>query len=161
MKLPEFNTTKEAKEYLRANWEKGTNCPCCGQYVKLYKRRFNSGMARSLLIIYRLTKAKNGSDKWLHLQREFANLGINSNAADYSSLKWWGLIEPAENDDPSKKTSGFWQITDSGIAFAEKRTKISTRAFLYNNKFCGFSTEKIDIKEALQDKFDYEELMSE
>ena len=39
------------KEFLRANYEKGCDCPTCGQFVKLYKRKLNSGMAKTLIIL--------------------------------------------------------------------------------------------------------------
>lgn len=65
------------------------------------------------------------------------------------------------NDDPKKKASGFWRITDKGKQFADGIIKVQSRILVYNNTFQGFSdkSELIGIKEALGNKFDYSELM--
>ena len=34
-----IETIKEGKEYLRKNFNEGVNCPCCNQFVKLYKNQ--------------------------------------------------------------------------------------------------------------------------
>lgn len=39
MKIPQFETLEEAKQFLRENWEEGADCPCCTQKVKLWKNR--------------------------------------------------------------------------------------------------------------------------
>ena len=58
-----MNTIAEAKQYLRKNFKEGTVCPCCDKYVKAYKRKLNSGIARALIIMYKLG-AYNG--KYIH-----------------------------------------------------------------------------------------------
>lgn len=42
-------TIEEAKQLLKDNWEKGIECPCCTQFVKLYKRPLYSAQAYSLI----------------------------------------------------------------------------------------------------------------
>ena len=47
-------TMEEAKQLLKDNWEKGIDCPCCTQFVKLYKRPLYSAQAYSLIRLYKL-----------------------------------------------------------------------------------------------------------
>jgi len=35
-------TILEAKQLLKDNFAQGIECPCCGQFVKRYKRKLNS-----------------------------------------------------------------------------------------------------------------------
>ena len=42
-----------AREWLRSQAKDGARCPCCRQYVKVYRRKLNSSMSRALMIMYR------------------------------------------------------------------------------------------------------------
>ena len=44
---------KEVKKDLKDAYEDGCICPCCHQHVQLYKRKLNSGMAITLLRMYK------------------------------------------------------------------------------------------------------------
>lgn len=157
------STVEEVRDYLFSNYEKGVRCPCCRQNVKQYKRRFNSGMAVSLIYIIRLTKSGilDDNDGWMNIQVEFAkHYNQNANRMDYSQLKRWGLIEQKLNfTDPTKKESGFWRITQKGINVANRRGAIPKYVYLYNDEIEGFSDETVVITEALKAPFDYSELM--
>jgi hypothetical protein len=154
MKLPEFETMQEAKDYLRTNLQKGANCPCCGQYVKLYKRKLNSGMAYALVKIYRFQY-----DNWFHIN-DLLEKKIALAQLEMPRLQYWRLVERKDNeDDPTKKHSGVWRLTDRGIAFVEGMIYVKKHVYVFNSKCYGFSEEETTIQEALGDKFDYEELM--
>lgn len=160
--MDKLYTLEEAKQYLRENFEKGADCPCCLQFVKLYKRRLNAGACRALILMYRIERASEDFNEWIHVQQEFASrFGLNANSMDYSQAQWWGLIESKPNeDDPTKKDSGFWRLTDLGRSFVRGTWTVYSHARLYNNKCLGFVGTKQDIKQALGKKFDYEELMN-
>lgn len=151
MKIPDFNLLKEAKQFLRANWEKGTKCPCCGQSVKLYKRKFNAGIAVFLIKLHKATK--NGN--FIHAS-EVLN---GTKSLDYSIAVHWGLIEGDSEEVDGKRQSGMWRITEKGSQFVKNLRNIPSHIHIYNNTFVGFGEETIDIEQALGDKFDYEELM--
>jgi hypothetical protein len=160
-----IQTLQQAKDFLRANFKKGCKCPACGQTVKLYSRKINSGMAVFLIGIYRLDKRHQDSQPGMISKAFFSNkhimqeMNINTSSLDYSVLKHFGLIE-ARVSEAGKKDSGFWKITHEGILFVKHGRDKPKNVFLYNNKIQGFSEETTTIKQALGDKFDFEELMS-
>lgn len=157
-----FETLEESKQYLRDNWKQGVDCPCCNQRVQLYDYKLFSSSALALIVLYRLSK-QDINQPYFHA-REFA-YGVNGEgrATHYTDMKFWGLIEKMPNDDPKKKSSGFWRITDQGRLFVEGKIKVPSRILVFNNKFYGYTdkSELISIRDALGNHFDYSELMGE
>jgi tRNA(His) 5'-end guanylyltransferase len=147
-----MQTIQEAKIYLRENFDKGVNCPCCGQFVKLYKRKLNSVMARCLI---KMTSLQNGYNHVREIVKGISDTGTN----DFSKLKYWGLIEEMNNDDLDKKTSGYWRLTKQGLLFAKNQINVPKYAEIYNTKLIGFSAEQTNIIDSLGTKFNYNELM--
>jgi len=148
-----METIKQAKEYLRENFEKGVECPCCGQHVKLYKRKLNSTMARCLI---KMTRLQNGYNHVRDIVKGISDTGTN----DFSKLKYWGLIEEMDNNNDNKKTSGYWKLTKKGYLFAKNEIKLPKYAKIYNTKLVGFSKEYTTILDSLGEKFSYLELMN-
>jgi hypothetical protein len=149
----------EAKEFLKRNWEAGCKCPACGQHVQLYDYKLFATSAYSLILLYRMDK--NSDQEYFHI-REYAEAQKGkARAPHFAELRFWGLIQRADNDDPAKKSSGYWKITDLGKQFVRGEIKVQSRILVYNNKFQGFSakSESIDIHQALSNRFDYSELM--
>lgn len=151
--IPNFETLEEAKEFLRENWENGVPCPCCKQFVKLYKRKLNSSMARTLINLYR---ASDGLQSWHH------HTDFRTESNDYPYLKIWELIEEKEHDpeDTTKKNSGYWRLTSKGIDFVQDEGTVKSHIRTYNSKFYGFAGKQVNIRECLGKKFNYEELMN-
>jgi hypothetical protein len=149
-------TLKEAQQHLRNNWVTGTNCECCGQFVKLYKRKLNSGMALTLIRIYNHYPYDQVDVK------EFLRQNKYKNNHDWTLLKHWGLLrEVLEYNKVSEaKHNGKWMITRRGVDFILYGLPVESHILIYNNKFQGYSDEKIDIVGALGSKFNYKELMN-
>ena len=143
-----FKTLAEAKQFLRDNFKTGTECPCCGKYVKAYKRKLNAGMARALIIIYKLTN--NGSS--IHVQSKFTELGLRATTMDYGYLEKWSLIE-------QKGSNGYWRITQRGKEFVEDDIDLPDHCLVYNSKVYKWSQNHINIETALTEEFDLEEIM--
>ena len=86
----------------------GASCPCCGRWSKIYKRTINNTMIRTL--------------RWMAdlsiFPGDIINIPMEARAykdgydygKQYSTLRWWGLIEPSEG-------SGNWIVTDKGYRF--------------------------------------------
>lgn len=147
-------TIEEAKQVLRDKWADGTDCPCCGQLVKLYKRKLNSGMAYGLIKAYKMS-----GNEWFHVN-DLLDQKVAMAQLEVPRLKYWGLVEHREqNDNPNTKTSGFWRVTDKGRDFIEGTISVEKHVYVYNGRDRGFSDERITIKEALGSKFQYDELM--
>lgn len=157
-----IKTIKEGKEYLKDNFKKGVTCPCCNQFVKLYKRKLNQSMAFGLTIMYKLHTQK-GFDNYLKMNLEIAKLKIPSSNIEYPKLAYFKLIEevpkPMTKDD--KKNTGLWRLTKKGVAFVEKSIEVPAYALIYNGKCWGYSDEKTNIITALGTKFNYNELMND
>jgi len=156
-----FTTLSEAVNWSKSEkGNKGCICPCCEQVVKTYKRKLNSSMAYALIIMYRLHK-KHGFHRHFKMNEEIAKLGVPSSNIEYAKLFYWGLaVELDKNENPNTKTSGYWKLTKMGLDFVENRIKVEKYAYIYNGKLESLSVELTTLKEALGDKFNYDELMN-
>jgi hypothetical protein len=141
----------------KAEEKDGCKCDVCGQLVKVYSRAITSTMARQLIH----ADAIHG-DRFFHIKDVVMG---QSGASDFSKLHYWGLITAAPHDlsDKTKKTSGFWRITDTGRAFIRGGLSLPKYALVYNGEFLGFDNAKgvATIRDALGNKFDYSALMRE
>ena len=147
-----IETIAEGKQLLRAQWEKGVSCPCCGQFVKLYKRKLNSNQARDLIRLYR--KSGGNTEVFVHVSQFSMDRG-----GDFAKLAYWGLTTDAPNDDKNKRTSGMWRITEAGIDFVNGKSTVPKYTFTYNSKSVSQSQARIDIYKAIGTRFSYSELM--
>lgn len=150
--MKKTNTIEQAKEYLKENWVKGTSCPCCNQFVKVYPWKITTGSAVVLIKMYRF------KEEWIHPLKD-----LKVNNGDYAKLRHWALIEKKEHDPfkTTTKNSGYWRLTDKGRSFVLNRSKIQQYAKLYNSKCWGYEGKVIDIHDALGTKFNYWDLMNE
>jgi hypothetical protein len=153
-----FTTLLEARSYVQEHRCEGVDCPCCFQFAKLYKRKLNSGMARSLIEIYHITRRSNG-DGWIDLARMVNPRTILNR--EWSKLCFWGLLECRDSPPTPGRRHEKYRITADGVEFVLMRRRVRRRVCIYNNVVLGFEGEEIDIVEALGSKFDYRELMSE
>lgn len=155
-----MKTIDETKKYLLKNGKEGVSCPCCGQFVKLYKRKLNSGMAIFLVGLYRLDKRKTKS---IFSNKEiYKEVNIAQGARDHAAMAHWKLIEePNINIVSGKKKNGLWMITPLGRNFVNSYVNVPSHIFLYNKKCKGFSNTLTTITNALGKKFNYQELMNE
>ncbi len=163
-------TLEEAKLWLRARFSKGATCPCCNQFVKLYRRPFNKSMAYVLLLIaryYRRVEVK--PDEWLHVPSYIAEVAVGNprRAAavrgDWAKLKFWGLIEekPAVRDDGSPRV-GYWRLTALGRQFVAREVTVPSHVFIYNGEPLHRAVDaQITIDDALTTDFSYAEIMGE
>lgn len=154
--IPDFKTLEEAKQYLRERFEEGAKCPCCTQLVKAYKRKLYSTMAGHLINLY--WKHENDPSKdYFHIS-EFCP----KHPGDFAKFLYWGLVEEKSKDeeDKTKRTSGFWALTLEGRLFVENQAKVPSHVKIYDGKKLGFAGKMIGIQEALGKDFNYEELMT-
>ena len=155
-----MDTLQQAKDDIRENFEEGSDCPCCGQFVKLYKRKLSSAMAIALIEIYKRDYRKAG---FFHVEDYFKSLPHlpSSIRGDFSKLRYWDLIrkEEGEREDGSNRV-GKYRITDKGRAFVRNHISVSSHVFLFDNKLKGFSEKEVLIGECLGSKFNYNELMA-
>lgn len=136
----------EAQHWLRRQVDEGAICPCCQQFAKVYRRKVNHGMARSLILMYRLA----GQD-WVHVPTK-----IGGRSREEGKLAYWGLVEP----DPNRPR-GWWRVTGEGADFVTENIKIAKYALIYDGKRMRLDyTETVGIRDALGTHFDYDDLMA-
>jgi len=154
----------EAKAWLRTHFEKGTHCPCCRRFVKLYKRNINSSMAAALILLYRWDQRHPG--QWMQITDVIAeaSAGLQRRyVTDVAKLAAWEVIEPLEGErDDGSKRNGFWRMTDVGRDFCSGRILLPKYTYHYNQEVLHRKNPDptmASIREALGDKFNYDELM--
>lgn len=142
-----LTTLKEAKDFLRQSRGAGVDCPCCDQYVKLYKRPLTSEMANvlcELVILY------NERRDWIPVK------DLSTRGGDYAKLLWWELIEFEKPKHGSARASGGMKPTVLGLKFALRRAKVPAYVLLYNNRMLGYDGDQIDIDQV--PNFSYSEI---
>jgi predicted transcriptional regulator len=147
-----FETVQEAKTYLRANFEKGATCPCCGQLVKLWKHALNSSIVRTLIAMH--VRHLSGQE-YIHIMKEVKLTTM------YGIAEYWKLIEAKEHDiaDDNNKASGLWKLTPKGTEFVEMRILVPKYVYVFNDKVDGFSKEETNIEACLAKGFVYRDLI--
>lgn len=131
---------------------KQTICPCCDRHAQIYHRALNGGQAAQIIKLYRL----GGQYGWIHSSAVAGEMG----PSDFSKLQYWGLIEPKpNNENPDKKESGFYMLTEKGADFVKCDILVPSHVIVYNNTVKGYSEKQIGIIEALGNKFNYQHLM--
>lgn len=164
-------TLEQAKAWLRARFNDGADCPCCHQHVKLYKRPLNAAMAYVLFLVYRWHTGKTAgglpNPEWLHVPGHIAKevAGNPRRAAavrgDWAKLTHWGLLEAqaSKRDDGSKRT-GYYRITERGIAFVRGMCTVQSYIYIYNETMLDRPImERTSFRECLGLKFNYDDLM--
>ena len=150
--MPQAITIDDAKKELRKNLAKGTQCPCCNLFVKMYKRPITSAMAWGLIMFYKSNTAK---DEFLHAEDFFKIRECPSSIrGDFSKLRFWGLIQAHD-------VKGYYKITPKGMDFVESKIKVPARVHLYNDKVYGWDEKQVGIDTCLKKKFDYNKLMND
>lgn len=145
------NTTLiQLKVWLRKKAEDGARCPVCDQNVKIYRRKLNSGMARSLIRMYRA-----GGLDFIHLPTT-----VGSRSREEGKLRYWGLVEEEQVLRPDGGRAGYWRVTPMGELFVLGKITVWSHARVYNGKCLGLNGNQITIKDALGSQFDYAELMA-
>lgn len=144
----------EARDWLRERVDEGHDCPLCGQFAKVYRRKIHSTMARDLIRLYQ----RQGM-QYAHVATSLIDSGRGIHIGDFPKLAHWGLIaeEPIRREDGGR--AGWWRITDEGRAFIRGVRTVPKYALIYDSRVLGFEGDQVDIHQALGDKFDYHELM--
>jgi tRNA-binding EMAP/Myf-like protein len=153
-----METIAEAKAFIKENVKKkGSICPCCTQFVKLYPRKINAAMSQALILIY---KSKNKD--FFHIEDYLKDLKCSSAIrGDFAKLRFFGLLEKKSGvrKDGSKR-NGFYKITKLGEDFINNGATVPKSISIFNNKIYETSEELVDIDMALGEKFDFTELMN-
>lgn len=158
MELPEIAgmTLDRAKAWLEEKLEQGTKCPCCYQYIKIYKRHFNSEMARVMIYIYKHSIKAPG---WFHAKHVLGQTGKRDR--DMGFLKHWRLVEEMEAEkEDGNPHAGYYRITKAGEEFVLGNLSIPKYKMILRNEVVSESKDLITIHGTRGKHFNYSELMS-
>jgi len=144
--VPKMNKNKNADD--------GYCCPHCHRLVKRYRRSLNCSMALTLIYLY-----KSGKRDWVHVEKFLAENGY-PRSGDFHKLVLFGLLDKmvGEREDGSQR-NGYYRLNGKSLLFVEGKLTVPAKAVILNGTFEGFEGENIDIKKALGEKFNYNELM--
>lgn len=142
-------TLLAAQEELRKLVWDGQKCPCCTQLAKVYKRKLNSGMARSLIVMYRAARLD-----WQHVPTT-----VGRKSAEEGKLAHWGLVEEEKERRSDGGRAGFWRVTLTGEQFVLGHHAVPKYAHIYDGRCLKLSEGPVTIRAALGSKFNYDELM--
>jgi hypothetical protein len=151
-----FTPFVAGRRYVQDNLDEGCWCPCCDQFAKRYKRKLNSGMARLLMETNNISRKLNG-DGWIDLAR-MLNPRITYNR-EWGKLCYWGLLEAKDAPPTPSRLHEKYRITAAGVEFVLLQRKVPQFVRVYNNEVLGFEGKLIDIMDAIDNKFDYHEMM--
>lgn len=153
MKFNPNATLQQVRTWLAQAAHDGVNCPACGQLVKVYRRKINSGAARGLILMHQ----RYGTD-WGHLP---STATLSRLGGEFARLALWGLVEEERTRRPDGGRAGFWRVTEKGEAFIKGNYPVPKYALIYNGTLLSMdAAEVVTIKDALGGKFDYSELMA-
>ncbi len=156
-----FSSFEEVRTWFYGEAERrGLHCPLCDQFSKVYRRKLNSQMARSLILIYRFFETNR--DEWVDINNYLLRFDIHPGKANVSLLRHWKLIErrDGEREDGNPRT-GFYRLTENGRLFVQGRLLVPTYIKLYNDELLELEQHSFtDIHQALGNKFNYTELMN-
>jgi len=151
-------TIEQVKQFLRENMTNGTICPCCNNYVKMYKRKLTSSMV-FCLIHFKKHVDRNGNEFQNYINILDRLKLTPMQRADWQKLVYFKLIQ-AETTQRGHARSGYYRLTDLGIKFVNHQSLVPEYVKVYNSKVFGYSETQINISQAIKNKFNYLELMS-
>jgi hypothetical protein len=140
-----FTLLGEAKWMVERNAQEGVGCPCCGRWVKEYRRKLNAGMTAALIwLVGEYTR----TGVWVNVQQQAPKSVLRNR--EIGKLQHWKMVE---------NSGGRWRPTQTGIDFVNRLIKVQSHVLLLDNNMRGFSGELVSVDDALSAKFDYDELM--
>ena len=155
MEITNATTLREVIDDLLARIDDGAECPCCGQFAKVYRRKLNERIGRILIAMWH----KAGTD-WIYLPSIGGSDNTDVPAArsgEHAFAQFWGLIER----NTAEGGRGHWRLTPHGADFVHDRVKIPKYARIYNGELLGLvEGEQVSITDVLGTPFIYAELMA-
>jgi len=146
-------TLGEVRDWLRTRIEKGTHCPACEQFAKVYRRRIYAGMVRALILMWR--EGDYARRLYVHVPSIDPARG-----GDVAKLEFWGLIEEERAVRTDGGRAGFWRVTRRGQDWIERKTTVPRYARIYDGRLLSLTGVATSIDDALGGTFRLDDLMA-
>lgn len=163
----------EAKDWLIAQLLDHPNtpilCPCCDRTISVWPAKIEAGNAAILVELYKRVRDNPGIEPWVAVEQYLIGKKSPLVAShSFGRLKYWGMIVKATDlKGKEKEHNGKWKITPFGELFAKREVPTWQSAAILNNRLLDFIKERngnplplIDVKEAMQSKFDYDKMIA-
>jgi hypothetical protein len=149
--MDHLETVAQARDRVRANAEDGCTCPCCGQLVKVYRRRIHREM---VLFLARLQRAcdRGRNPHAFYGPRDIRGDGAKA-STDGTFLRHWGLIECEIVDGAPKR--GRYRITARGRLFINGGERVPAVALFLCGDCIGFEEGTCTASQCYGEAFDY------
>jgi len=148
-------TLKSAREKMLSRIERGTKCPCCGRFVKIYKRKLHQEMAIFLIKLVAAYLYK----KRYYSTRELLPDAVKA-ATDGAYLVHWDLVERQPGKNLAGAKAGMYRPTEKGIDFVKNVFMVPSHLHMLCGEPVGFSNDLCSINDCLGDDFNYDDLMA-
>lgn len=141
----------EVRDWLEEGVQRppGAICPVCQRHSQIYVRPINSGMALSLIRMYRVSPFG-----WIHLPTS-----IPAVSREEAKLRYWGLVSESDERRRDGGRKGWWRVTAAGRAFIQGGT-VPKFARLYNRELLNLEGPPVTLRECLDQPFDLAKLMA-
>lgn len=155
--LFEEQTIKKIKaDYRNVIEGEGGYCPCCERWGKI--NTFHLSEINALSLMWMMNNEID-EDGWVHTAKLAPRWMMR--AKSFSTMRHWGLVESAPNDDKNKKAAGVWRITQKGYNFVNGQIRLPKKAFVYNRTLVAYGDQLMYFRECFGKHFSYEEIMSD
>jgi len=150
----------EAKRWLKRVVHEGARCPCCGQFARVYKRKLLPDLAAILIFIYR-EALQHPDQEWIHVPTLLSrDARVSRMGGEYARASLWGLIQAKPGEAADAESSGYYKLSDRGVAFVDCNLTVSEYVWVYNGTRIDEEGRMLTIRDILGLKYSYEELMS-
>jgi hypothetical protein len=156
--IPEVVTLAQAQaQFDMVIHGEGGYCPCCTRWGKINVFHLTQA-SHGRALLWARAKHLQHDGKWIDF-REGPRWLVSVRV--YSRLSYWGLLENMPNvDDPTRKHSGIWRITDKGLDFAESRILLPVDAWVFDNTVRALKGRPVRIMQCVG-KFNYTAMMAQ
>lgn len=124
-------------------------CPTCGCLLAEYRHNLNVPLGAVLKRLF----IEGGP---VHIVKVSKS---NTQFTNYAKLAYWGLAKPTV-DETGKHSSGFWEITDLGRSFVQRKISIDRTAVVKRNEVLRFEGPAImfsDLDPSQKDRPTYQD----
>jgi len=148
-----FTTLQQCKEFLGLFKSNGCKCPCCGSYIKVWRKK---PISTAIVAFIKLCNLYKNDPKFYHLD----DFNVIQKDRNFNQLTLWGIVEPNTDNETEKRAFGEYKPTKLGLQWYSGEVKIPKYVYTQNNVLKYKDTENfITLQDAVSSKFKYDQLM--
>jgi hypothetical protein len=147
-KPPFTHCVERVADWVKRHLADGCVCPACGRTVKLYRRRIDVSMAKTLLLLVDL-RLTHRDQRWHHPESYADEHKLDIYTRTASLMRYWGLVARPKRVAGQNHT-GRLRATDVGVAFARGDLRVHKYALLYNDACQGLTGPLVSFADVMR-----------